>query len=93
MNRFQQHRDREVRTLTGLAGAVCALGLAGSLSAAIEHAVSVVLLALVGVVVLVVLARCAARWLRERREDRADALVAAAWQARHQMAGAGRVVA
>jgi heme A synthase len=33
--------------------------------------------------VLTAVVRWVARWLRERREDRADALAAAAWRARH----------
>jgi ABC-type transport system involved in cytochrome bd biosynthesis fused ATPase/permease subunit len=93
MNRFKQHRDREVRTFTALTTCVCVVGIAGTVSPGIEHAVTVALLALAGLVVLIVLTRLTARWLRERREDRADAVIAAAWQARHRMAGAAQGVA
>ncbi len=61
----------------------CGLGLAGALSPVVEHAITTGL-ALIGLLaVLVVGARWVARRLRERREDRADALAAAAWRARH----------
>jgi hypothetical protein len=50
---------------------------------AVEHTISTGLLALGVLLALVAAVRVLARWVRHRREDRADALVAAAWRARH----------
>ncbi len=71
------HRRQQDRTVTTAVTLVCGLGLAGALSPVVEHAITTALV-LVGVLVaLVVGARWVARRLRERREDRADALAAA----------------
>ncbi len=82
MNIHQHRRDRD-RAAKLAVTLVCGLGLAGALSPAVEHAIGAAF-ALVGTLVLLVaVARWVARRLRERREDRADALAAAAWRARH----------
>ena len=82
MNIAQHRRDRH-RAATTTATLVCGLGLAGALSPAVEHALGAALLTLAALAVLVLIVRTAARMLRERCEDRADAVTAAAWRAEH----------
>ena len=78
-----QHRTREARQITTVITLVCAVGFACAVVPAVEHTITVVLLIAAGLALIVVAGRVVARRVRERREDRADALVAAAWRARH----------
>ncbi len=77
------HRTYEARLITAVIVAVCGIGCAAAIVPVVEHIVTAILLAVGGLIVLAVVARLSARWLRERREDRADALTAAAWRAQH----------
>jgi hypothetical protein len=76
---INRNRDRSA-TLFAVTGAtiVCGLG-------ALSHVVSVplVLLAVLGCVLVACVVVRVARIVRWRREDREDALVAAAWRAAH----------
>lgn len=71
-------RSTDYHLCMALIGAVCTLGLASALVPAVEHAVSLGLVALAGLVLLGQAVRLLARWVRERREDRADLAYAAA---------------
>ena len=72
------HQTYEARLITTLIAVVCAIGCAAAVVPAVEHAVTLALLVLGGLALVVVAGRLGCRWLRERREDRADALTAAA---------------
>jgi predicted exporter len=85
-----RHRDRigarrahEVRLITTVLAAVCALGFLAAVIPGVEAALTVGLLALAGLVLVGLTVRYAARWVRERREDRQDAVTAARWRAIH----------
>ena len=80
---FDRHRRRQDYAVTTVVSAVCGLGFAGAVAPAIERGITVALLTLVGIVAAVVVARWVARVVRERREDRADALAGSAWRAAH----------
>jgi predicted exporter len=82
-DRIGAHRAREARTITTALALVCGAGLAAAVVPGVETAVNVGLLALVGLVALALGVRYLARWVRERREDHADALTAARWRAVH----------
>ena len=98
-NTFHENRMREARRVTTGLAVICAAGLASAVVPAVEHAITTGLLLAAALVALVLTVRVTARWVRDRREDRADALVAAAWRAQHaphlltddnrQTAGAG----
>ncbi|GAA3218419.1 hypothetical protein GCM10017691_01210 [Pseudonocardia petroleophila] len=77
------HQTYEARLITALIAVVCAIGCAAAIVPAVEHAVTLGLLTLGLLVVLAVAVRLGVRWLRERREDRADALTAATWRAEY----------
>jgi ABC-type transport system involved in cytochrome bd biosynthesis fused ATPase/permease subunit len=78
------HQTCEARLITTLIVVVCALGCAAAVVPAVEHAVTLGLLVLGLLALVTVAGRFSCRWLRERREDRADALTAAAaWRAEH----------
>ncbi|MBW0090637.1 hypothetical protein I4I73_17400 [Pseudonocardia sp. KRD-184] len=77
------HQTYEARLITALLALVCVIGCAGAIVPAVEQAVTLGLLTPGPLVVLAVAVRLGVRWLRERREDRADALTAAAWRAEH----------
>jgi hypothetical protein len=81
MNTFHHHRAAETRRITTALAILCGVACAGAVIPAVEHAVTAVLLILATVVLLAVGLRYGARWVRERREDRADALYAARWRA------------
>ncbi|OZM83611.1 hypothetical protein [Pseudonocardia sp. MH-G8] len=82
-NTFQTHRRHEARAITTALTFLGGIGFAAAVVPAVEHTITTGLL-IVGVLVAAVVAvRVLARWVRHRREDRADALAAAAWQARH----------
>lgn len=83
MNTIDQHRTHEARQITTVIALVCAVGFASAVVPAVEHTITVVLLIAAGLAVIVAAGRFTARRVRERREDRADALVADAWRARH----------
>jgi Flp pilus assembly protein TadB len=82
-DRIGAHRAREARVITTALALVCGAGLAAAVVPGVETTVNVALLALAGLVVLALGVRYLARCMRERREDRADALTAARWQAMH----------
>ena len=83
MNTFTNHRDREARTITAAISAVCLIAFITTVIPGVEHAVNTVLIVLGALVALAVVVRFGLRWLRERREDRADEVTAAAWRAAH----------
>ncbi|SHL03522.1 hypothetical protein SAMN05443637_116160 [Pseudonocardia thermophila] len=62
---------------------VCVLGLAGALWPALDRAASLVGAGTLALTVIVALGRLLARWVRERREDRADLAAGARWRATH----------
>ncbi len=76
-------RDREATAITAVLALPCGLACAGSVIPGFDGAVTIALAVLAALAVLVVGARWAARWVRERREDAADALTAAHWRALH----------
>jgi hypothetical protein len=80
---INRNRNRSANLFTLAATGVCGLGLASTLVPAVEQAVTVVLLVLAAAGLSAWLVCRVARILRWRREDRADALVAAAWRASH----------
>lgn len=82
-NSLTSRRDREVNLITAVLAVPCALACAGSVIPAVNDAVTVVLIVSAVLLVLGVLLRRVARWVRERREDRADEITAAAWRAAH----------
>ena len=93
---LDDHRRRHDQAATLVAVLVAGLGCAGALLPAVEHAITVALLAAAGLAVLIAALRVGARVARERREDRADALAGAAWRAAHiphlsTVAGAERI--
>ncbi len=83
MNTFATNRAAEARRLTIAAALICGLACLGALVPAVEHALNLAVGGAVGLVLTVLLVRRLARWLRECREDRADALTAARWRAQH----------
>jgi predicted acyltransferase len=83
MNTFAAGRAREARRITIALATVCAAGCAAAVVPAVEHAITVGVLVLAGLAVAVLLARLTVRWVRERWEDRADAVTAARWRATH----------
>ncbi|CAA9403683.1 MAG: hypothetical protein AVDCRST_MAG66-1571 [uncultured Pseudonocardia sp.] len=83
MNTFATRRDREVRTITAVIGAVCLLACVAAIVPAVEHALNTAVIAVGALLALVLALRLGLRWLRERREDRADEITAAAWRARN----------
>jgi hypothetical protein len=83
---FAARQSREADVITTVLAVPCGLACAGSVIPGLDAAVTTVLLALVVLAALVLLGaagRWAARWLRERQEDAADALTAARWRAVH----------
>lgn len=83
MNTPGQHRTRETNLLTVVLALPCAAAVAGSMVPGLDDLLTRALLALVVAGVLGVTARYGLRWFRERREDRADLVTAAAWRAAH----------
>ncbi|MBN9098854.1 MAG: hypothetical protein J0I49_12190 [Pseudonocardia sp.] len=83
MNTLTDHRTHEVRLLTGVIAVICATACATSIVPGLEDLITRTLILGAVLVALGVLARLALRWLRERREDREDALTAAIWRAEH----------
>lgn len=83
MNNMTDHRNHEVRVLTGVVAVICATACATSVVPGLEDLINRSLIIGAALVVLAVLARLGARWLRERREDREDELTAAIWRAEH----------
>lgn len=86
---FATHRDREARTITALISTVCLLACIAAVIPGVEHAINTAVVVLGALLVLIVAVRLGLRWLRERREDRADAITAAAWRATHQRSAHG----
>jgi fatty acid desaturase len=83
MTSIETHRTRRANRITAVLAVPAAIGCVAALVPAIEYAIGVWLLVLGLGGVLAVVGRFGARWLRERREDRADARTAAAWRAIH----------
>ncbi len=83
MNIFATNRAAEARRLAIAAALICGLACLGALVPAVEHALNLAVGGAVGLVLTVLLVRRLTRWLRECREDRADALTAAHWRAVH----------
>ncbi len=82
MNDFlAAHRQRQANRIGIVASLVCALGCAAALIPGVELAVTLVLGGGAALTLVLLGVRLVRRWLRERREDRADALTAAAWRA------------
>jgi ABC-type transport system involved in cytochrome bd biosynthesis fused ATPase/permease subunit len=82
-NTFQAHRRHEARLITTALTVLGGIGFAAAVVPAVEHTITTSLLVLGVLVAAAVAVRVLARWVRHRREDRADALTAAAWRARH----------
>jgi cytochrome bd-type quinol oxidase subunit 2 len=80
---INQHRTREARQITTVIALVCAVGFASAVVPAVEHTITTALLIAAGLALIVLAGRVLARVVRERREDRADALAAEAWPACH----------
>jgi Flp pilus assembly protein TadB len=83
MKTFATDRAREARIITTALVTVCAAGCTAAVVPGAEHVITVGVLALAGLAVAVLLARLTVRWVRERREDRTDAVTAARWRATH----------
>lgn len=77
------HQLYEARLITTVFAVICTIACAAAIFPAVERAANLGLLGLGVLAVLAVAVRLGVRWLRERREDRADALTAAAWRAEH----------
>ena len=77
------YRRRQDQGATLVAVSVAGLGCVGALLPVVERAVTVALIAAVGLAVVTAAARAEVRVLRERREDRADRITAATWRAEH----------
>ena len=80
---FAARPSREADVITTVLAVPCGLACAGSVIPGLDAAVTTVLLVLVALATLALAGRWAARWVRERREDAADALTAARWRAVH----------
>lgn len=80
---FTTRRTREANAITAVLTVPCALAVASAVAPAVEHTVTAVLLGVALLAALVLLLRRGVRWLREKREDRADAVTAARWRAEH----------
>jgi hypothetical protein len=80
---FAARQSREADVITAVLAVPCGLACAGSVIPGLDVAVTTVLLVLAALVLLGAASRWAARWVRERREDAADALTAARWRAVH----------
>ena len=74
-------RNRDATAITTVLALPCGLACAGSVIPGLDDIVTTLVVVLAALAVLVVGARWAARWVRERREDAADALTAAHWRA------------
>ncbi len=83
MNDYATTRAAEARRFTIAAALVCGLGAPAALVPAVERATNLAVGIGVGLVLAVLAVRHLARRVRERREDRADALAAARWRAVH----------
>ena len=80
----RSHPDRPpTRPRERSAAAPCALGSFGAVPPAFDHTLVVLACTVIGLALLVFAVRLLRRWLRERAEDRADAITAAKWQAEH----------
>jgi hypothetical protein len=83
---FTRHDERGDTLAAAVLAALVGLGTAGAVLTATLTATGhpvLVGLGLAGLALLVAATRSMARVVRERREDAADALAAAAWRARH----------
>jgi hypothetical protein len=80
---FGTDRNREATAITGVLAVLCGLASAGAVIPGLDDIVTTILVGIGALAVLALAARWGARWLRERREDRADARTAARWRAQH----------
>ena len=80
---FTARRDREASLITAVLTLPCGLACAGSVVPGLDDAVTTALAVLAVVALLAAGLRWVCRWVRERREDAADALTAARWRAAH----------
>jgi hypothetical protein len=80
---FGARRHREADGIAAALAVPCGLACAGSVIPGLDTIVTTVMLALAALVLIALGARWTARWLRERREDAADARTAARWRAAH----------
>lgn len=80
---FTTRRTREANAITAVLTVPCAFAVASAVVPAVEHTVTAVLLGAALLVALALVLRHGTRWLREQREDRADAVTAARWRAEH----------
>jgi hypothetical protein len=80
---LDDYRRRQDQVATLVAVLVAGLGCAGALLPFVEYAVTLAVLAAAGLAVLIAALRTGIRVVRERREDRADALAGATWRAEH----------
>jgi hypothetical protein len=80
---LDQHRKIEARLITTAITLVCAVGFASAVVPGVEQAITTIVVIAAGLALTVLVGRAVVRRVRERREDRADALTAAAWQAHH----------
>jgi hypothetical protein len=78
---IQEHRAKEANLITAALAVVCGLAFAGALIPAVEHAMSVLVVAAMVPVAAVVLLRWVLRRVRWYREDRDDERVVAALRA------------
>ena len=76
-------RNREATLITLALAVPCGLACAGSVFPAVDNIVGANLLVLGGCVLAFLAARWVRRWMRERAEDRADAVTAAIWRQRY----------
>jgi hypothetical protein len=80
---FTAGRDRDATLITGVLALLCGLACAGSVVPGLDDIITTVLGGLAALGLLVLVAQWLGRWVRERREDRADTLTAAHWRAIH----------
>lgn len=76
-----QHGSAELTAINVVLLVVAVLGVASAVWPAVETAVGAALLGVLFVVVVAAVTRIGCRWVRERREDRADEIEARAVRA------------
>jgi ABC-type transport system involved in cytochrome bd biosynthesis fused ATPase/permease subunit len=82
-NTFQEQRHREARLITTVLALVAGIGFLAAVVPAVEHGITTALVIGGAAIAGVLVARGLVRVVRHRLEDRADALTATAWRARH----------
>ena len=74
-------RNREATAITTSLAVPCGLACSGSVIPGLDDLITTVLVGLAALALVTLVARWVARWVRERRQDAADALTAAHWRA------------